>query len=64
VQRAQVDCDQESPKKIGVDVVDDRIPVDELWQQAEKKDREPISVEGGRHHQYTPQNSTNIFRIL
>lgn len=26
-----VDCDEESAKKIGIDVVDQRIPVDELW---------------------------------
>jgi hypothetical protein len=26
---------------MAVDVIDQRIPVDEVWQQAEKKDREP-----------------------
>jgi hypothetical protein len=31
------DCDLDSAK-IGVDVVDQRIPMDELWLQAEKKD--------------------------
>jgi hypothetical protein len=28
------------PRKMAVDVIDQRIPVDEVWQQAEKKDRE------------------------
>jgi hypothetical protein len=33
-----VDCDEELAKKIGIDVVDQRISVHELWPQAEKKD--------------------------
>jgi hypothetical protein len=36
-----LDCDEELAKEIGTQVVDQRIPVDEEWQQAEKKDREP-----------------------
>jgi hypothetical protein len=35
-----LDCDEELAKKIGTDIVDQRVPVDEEWQQAEKKDRE------------------------
>jgi hypothetical protein len=37
----QVDCDLEWAKQLAIDVVDDRIPVDQEWQQAEEKDREP-----------------------
>jgi hypothetical protein len=36
-----VSCDLEWAKKMAVDVIDERIPEDEVWQQAEKKDREP-----------------------
>jgi hypothetical protein len=36
-----LDCDEELAKEIGTQIVDQRIPVDEEWQQAEKKDREP-----------------------
>lgn len=35
-----IDCDLESAKKTGIIVVDQRIPTDELWLQAEKRDRE------------------------
>jgi hypothetical protein len=33
-------CDEEEAKRIGTEVVDQRTPVDEEWQQAEKKDGE------------------------
>ena len=36
-----LDCDEELAKEIGTQIVDQRIPVDEEWQRAEKKDREP-----------------------
>jgi hypothetical protein len=32
--------DLESAKKIGIDVVDERIPMDDQWSQAEKDNRE------------------------
>ena len=35
---SSVDCDLDLAKKIGIDAVDQRIPIDELWLQAEKKD--------------------------
>jgi hypothetical protein len=35
-----LDCDLESAKKIGIDLADRRIPMDDRWQQAEKKDQE------------------------
>jgi hypothetical protein len=41
VESLPVECDEEWAKKLAVDVIDERIPEDELWQQAEKKDREP-----------------------
>jgi hypothetical protein len=41
VERLSVDCDEEWAKKLAVDVVDERIPENEVWQQAEKRDREP-----------------------
>jgi hypothetical protein len=34
-----LDCDLETAKKIGVAVIDQRIPLDEGWQQAESRDR-------------------------
>ncbi len=34
-------CDLEWANQLAVDVIDERIPEDEVWQQAEKKDREP-----------------------
>jgi hypothetical protein len=36
-----VTCDLEWAKKLAVDVVDERIPEDAVWQQAERRDREP-----------------------
>jgi hypothetical protein len=41
VESLPVDCDEEWAKKLAVDVIDERIPEDEVWQQAERKDREP-----------------------
>jgi hypothetical protein len=35
-----VNCDLESAKKIGIAMVDQRIPTDERWQRAEMKARE------------------------
>jgi hypothetical protein len=35
-----LDCDLESAKKIGIDLADRRIPMDDRWRQAEKKDQE------------------------
>jgi hypothetical protein len=35
-----VSCDLESAKKIAMDLVDQRIPIDALWQEAEKRDRQ------------------------
>jgi hypothetical protein len=35
-----VSCDLEWAKKMRVDVIDERISIDEVWQEAEKKDRE------------------------
>ena len=37
-----LDCDLETAKKIGMAVVDQRIPADERWLQAETRDRESI----------------------
>jgi hypothetical protein len=41
VESVPVSCDREWAKKLAVDVIDERIPEDEVWQQAERKDREP-----------------------
>jgi hypothetical protein len=41
VESVPVSCDREWPKKLAVDVSDERIPEDDVWQQAEKKDQEP-----------------------
>ena len=41
VESLPVDCEEEWAKKLAVDVIDERIPEDEVWQQAERKDREP-----------------------
>jgi hypothetical protein len=35
-----VSCDLEWAKKLAVDVIDERIPLDQEWQQAEKRDQE------------------------
>ena len=40
VQSMRVNCPLELAKKLGVEAVNVRIPVDEEWQQAEKRDRE------------------------
>jgi hypothetical protein len=40
VESVPVSCDREWAKKLAVDVVDDRIPLDQEWQQAEKRDQE------------------------
>jgi hypothetical protein len=37
-----LDCDLETAKKIGAAVVDQRIPVDEGWLQAETRDRHAL----------------------
>jgi hypothetical protein len=37
--RSPLDCDLETAKKIGGAVVDQRIPLDERWLQAETRDR-------------------------
>jgi hypothetical protein len=37
-----LDCDLETAKKIGFAVVDQRIPLDEGWLQAETKDRHSL----------------------
>ena len=42
---SSVDCDLGLVNKVGIDVVDQRIPTDELWLQAEKKDRESDPME-------------------
>jgi hypothetical protein len=34
-----VSCDLELTKKIGMDVVDEHIPMDDQWAEAEKRDR-------------------------
>jgi hypothetical protein len=61
VQRAQVDCDLESGKKLGVDVVDDCIPVDNVWQQAgEEGIANPISL----HGIYRPRNAPDLAATL
>jgi hypothetical protein len=39
-QSVPVNFGLESAKQIGVDLVDERIPIDERWAQAEKHDRE------------------------
>ena len=41
VESVPVSCDREWAKKLAVDVSDERIPEDDVWQQAEKKDQEP-----------------------
>jgi hypothetical protein len=40
VEGIPIDCDEDLAKKIGTDIVDQRIPVDERWREAEKKDQE------------------------
>lgn len=40
VESVPVSCDLEWAKKLAVDVIDERMPEDEVWQQAERKDRE------------------------
>jgi hypothetical protein len=39
VESIPIDCNEEEAKRIGTGVVDHRIPVDEKWQQAEKKNQ-------------------------
>jgi hypothetical protein len=41
VESVPVSCDREWAKKLAVDASDERIPEDDVWQQAEKKDQEP-----------------------
>lgn len=38
--RTPVNCDLDSAKKIAMDLVDERIPIDALWQEAEKRDQQ------------------------
>ena len=40
VESIPLDCDEELAKRIGTEVVDQRIPVDEEWREAAKRDRE------------------------
>jgi hypothetical protein len=40
-----LDCDEELAKEIGTQIVDQRIPVDEEWQQAEKRIANPTLVD-------------------
>lgn len=37
VERIPVECDLKWAKQLAVDIIDERIPVDKEWQQAEKK---------------------------
>jgi hypothetical protein len=41
VESVAVSCDREWAKKLAVELIDERIPEDEVWHQAEKEDREP-----------------------
>lgn len=40
VESVPLSCDLEWAKQLAIDVVDEQIPIDEVWQHAEKKDRE------------------------
>jgi hypothetical protein len=43
-----LDCDLEMAKKIGIAVIDQRIPLDGGWQQAETKDRQVLLLRHDR----------------
>ena len=41
VESVPLSCDVEWAKQLAIDVIDERIPVDQEWQQAGKRDQEP-----------------------
>jgi hypothetical protein len=40
IESVPLSCDLEWAKQLAIDIVDQRIPVDQEWQQAEKRDQE------------------------